>query len=369
MEWLIWPFLGISVISWLGGGFVFVRLRLAPGVEAADARPDIKLSVVIPARNEAENLRRLLPSLQGQDWAPHEIVLVDDQSEDETAKVASELGARVLAGEPVPDGWKGKPWACAQGAEVVSGDWLLFLDADTVLDFNGLRRIAALTREPEAVHSICPFHKVEKPYEQLSAFFNVIMLAGSNAFSLNGENANEVGLFGQALLVSRAQYDAVGGHHLVKSEVLENFHLSRHFRDAGYACRCYLGRGLISMRMFPDGYRGLVNGWSKGFVSGAANTSRSALICISLWLSGLIMSVVGLAFLPFVSLGVGIAIVGFYTACAIQCIYVFKRTGTYWIMTGLLYPVGLFFYQAVFFAALRRVKRGGTIQWKGRDVS
>ncbi|MFT5468441.1 MAG: 4,4'-diaponeurosporenoate glycosyltransferase [Verrucomicrobiales bacterium] len=368
MEWLIWLFLGVSALSWLCGWIVFGRLRGVPPLKAGEPAPRIKLSVVIPARNEEANLRRLLPSLLQQDWAPHEIILVDDQSEDETASIAWELGARVLLGAPVPDGWKGKPWACAQGAKAASGDWILFLDADTVLEFNALRRIAALTKEPGAAHSICPYHEVEKPYEQLSAFFNVIMLVGSNAFSLKGENAKATGLFGQALLVSRTQYDAVGGHEAVKSEVLENFHLSRHLSSAGYACRSYLGYGLISMRMFPEGYRGLVAGWSKGFVSGAANTARSALIWISLWLSGLIMSVVALTFLPFVSSATGVAIGCFYGACALQCVYLFKRAGTFWIATGLLYPIGLIFYQTVFFQALRRVKRGGTVQWKGRDV-
>lgn len=368
MDLFIWIFLGLTFLFWLGGWAMFLRFRFVPVVADAAANPGVKISVIIPARNEEENLSRLLPSLARQVSIPHEIIVVDDHSADRTGELAVEHGATLITGKPLPQEWHGKPWACQQGADAATGDWLLFLDADTEVEPGGLLRIGALAAHGEAVHSICPHHRVRELYEELSAFFNVIMLLGMNAFTARGDTAPGVGLFGQAMFLSRRHYDAIGGHREVKREVLENFHLSRHFSNAGIPCRCYLGKGTLSMRMFPGGYRGLVSGWSKGFVSGADNTPRSAMAGISVWLSGLIMITIALTFLPLAGNEARLGIAALYLLGVFQCLFVFKHAGNFRILNAVLFPVALFFYQAVFFQALRRRKTGGKIQWKGRDV-
>ena len=367
MDLFIWIFLTLTFLCWVVAWAMFLRFRFVPSV-SDDEQPGVKVSIIIPARNEEDNLSRLLPSLTSQSRAPHEIIVVNDHSTDRTGDVAAEHGARVIAGSDLPEGWYGKPWACQQGADAASGDWLLFLDADIVMEADGLRRIAALAREEAAVHSICPYHRVRRLYEELSAFFNVIMLLGMNAFTVKGGAASGIGLFGQAMFLSRRSYDLVGGHGRVRREVLENFHLACHFREAGIACRCYLGRGTLSMRMFPGGWRDLVAGWSKGFVSGADNTARSAMVGISIWLSGLIMTTVALTFLPQAGTEARLGIGGLYFLGVLQCLFVFKSAGTFGVLNALLFPIALIFYQAVFFQALRRRKKGGQIKWKGRDV-
>lgn len=355
MDAIIWFFLGAAAIGWICGWFVLSGLRRVP---KSDADPEIRLSIVIPARNEEFNLQQLFQGLATQDWRPHEVIVVDDCSEDSTAAVARNGGARVIAGSEPPEGWKGKSWACSQGAAAATGDWLLFLDADTYFDPGGLRRIANLSKNDSAVHSVCPFHEVVLPYEQFSAFFNVIMAGGTTAS----------GLFGQTLLVSRAHYDAIGGHEPVKDKVLENLHLARHFNEAGIPCRSHRGRGVISMRMFPGGFKALCNGWSKGFVSGAASTPRKALILISAWLSGLITSLVAMSFLPVASQVAQIGITALYVAFVFQCLLLFRKIGSFIWPAALLFPIPLCFYLGLFFNAAMRARKGGSIQWKGRDV-
>jgi len=367
MDAFLWIFLSLTFLFWLGGWSVFLRFR---GVPAAIGTPGLDLSIVIPARNEEENLARLLPSLRDSTFASREILVVDDHSTDRTGLVAKEHGAMVISGTDLPDGWYGKPWACQQGADAATGDWILFLDADLVAEPDGLRRLASLAaKEPDAVHSICPFHRIERPYEEFSAVFNSVMILGMNAFTVRGSRARETGLFGQAMLLSKDAYAAVGGHRRVKAQVLENFHLARHFREHGIACRCYLGKGTLSMRMFPGGFRDLVAGWSKGFVSGAANTPRGAMMGISSWLSGLIMATISLTFLPFADCSQGLVIGALYLLGVIQCLHVFRHAGNFGFLNALLFPVSLFFYQAVFFRALRHRKAGGRVKWKGRDVA
>jgi len=369
MDLFIWSSLTLTFVIWLGGWAVMARLRRVPKTERGAPKPGVKISIIIPARDEEENLSRLLPSISAQEFAPHEIIVVDDQSTDGTAKVAAENGAHVIPGQPLPDGWFGKPWACQQGADAATGEWLFFLDADTELETEALIDIGDLARDTKSVHSICPWHRVERPYEQLSAFFNVIMLLGMNAFTLKGNSARGIGLFGQAMFISREQYDTVGGHRKVRREVLENFKLSQYLANAGFNCRCYLGKGTVKMRMFPGGFGHLVAGWSKGFISGAGYTPRSAMIGISAWLSGLIMMTISLTFLPLASAAAAKVIAILYGLGVAQSLFLFRRAGGFWFVSALLFPIGLVFYQAVFFRALVRKKSGGTVQWKGRDVS
>ncbi len=369
MDAFLWIFLALAFLFWLGGWSVFLRFRGVPATDPQSPVPAGNLSVVIPARNEEDNLARLLPSLFDASFAPREILVVDDHSTDRTAAVAREHGATVISGADLPEGWYGKPWACQQGADAATGDWLLFLDADLVAAPGGLRRLAALaSAEPDAVHSVCPHHRIERTYEELSAFFNAIMILGMNAFTAKGPHAREIGLFGQVLLLSKRSYAAVEGHRRVRAQVLENFHLSHQFREAGIACRCYLGRGVLAMRMFPGGLGDLVAGWSKGFVSGAGNTPRGAMIGISSWLSGLIMATIAVGLLPWADFPQRLFIGSLYLLGVIQCLHVFRHAGNFGFGNALLFPVSLVFYQALFFRALRRTRSGGSVKWKGRDV-
>ena len=99
------------------------------------------MSIVVPARNEATTLPDLLASLGALDPAPHEVIVVDDGSEDGTAEVARTRGVDVHSVPGPPEGWLGKPWACQQGARRATGDLLLFLDADVQLSADALPRL------------------------------------------------------------------------------------------------------------------------------------------------------------------------------------------------------------------------------------
>ncbi|MEM7697742.1 MAG: glycosyltransferase [Verrucomicrobiota bacterium] len=371
MSWFFGIFLLVGFVFWVFGLRVGAKWQAVPQPDTESGSRDLdpKISVIIPARNEETNLKNLLPSIPTEEGGPLEIIVVDDHSTDATASVAETFGARLLTGKELPEGWFGKPWACAQGAEAAKGEWLLFLDADVVFEPEGFNRVAALAKDSGTVHSICPWHRIERPYEEFSAFFNVIMLLGINAFTNRGAAAEKIGLFGQAMLVARSDYEKVGGHDKVRQVVLENFHLSREFAREGIACRSYIGRGVLSMRMFADGPRQLIAGWAKGFVSGANNTPKSAMIGISCWLSACMMSLISLTFLPLASLPIVISISLFYALCAIQAVIWFSKAGNFSVWNGLLFPISLSFYQWVFFSALRRKRRGETVKWKGRDVS
>src|SRR5215472_2613490 len=96
------------------------------------------VSILVPARNEAQSIARCVVSLARQDHPRCEVLVLDDQSEDATAAIVERVArrypqVRLLQGAALPPGWHGKAWACWQLAQAAKGEWLLFVDAGTVL--------------------------------------------------------------------------------------------------------------------------------------------------------------------------------------------------------------------------------------------
>lgn len=337
----------VALTLWAAGFLLLGRFRRR-GVPGAPDR-SWTMSVIIPARNEEHNLPRLLRSLASQPAKPRQIIVVDDGSTDRTSEVARQLGATVIPSQPLPDGWRGKTWACHQGAQAAATDLLLFVDADTWFEPDGLARV--LAAYPGGAFSAGPFHVVQKAYEDLSLFFNLAMTVGTLPD----------GLFGQMLLVDRDSYQRVGGHETVRGRVLENFWLASQFRAAAIPVRSVSGRGLISFRMYPNGLRELRDGWTKGFASGAGQTPRGTLFLIVLWM-------IGLTLVPLGGLITGdwLRWGALYLACAVQVAWFSRRLGSFRWLTALLYPAPLAFFFAVFlWSALRS---GKTVTWKGRTI-
>jgi 4,4'-diaponeurosporenoate glycosyltransferase len=335
-----------AAASWLAGWGLLAKMR--SGLRGFDSPADStrSVSILIPARNEAHNLPKLLDSIQRQSFQPLEVIVIDDGSTDATAEIATSFGAKVIPSSPLPEGWRGKPWACHQGTLLAKGELLVFLDADTWLEDGGLGKI--IHGYQEGALSVAPHHIVEKPYEQFSAMFNLTMIGGTVPH----------GLLGQMLLVDRDSYHRAGGHEVVKGKVLENFRLAEHFREAGIPVRSVIGKGLLSFRMYPGGLGELIEGWTKGFASGAGKTPKPVLLLISLWMGGLFLP---LALLPISPLAPWI-----YLAAALQLAILLRQVGRFSWITALLYPIVLMFYLLVLMRSA--LKSGKVVTWKGRTI-
>ena len=339
--------LAITLALWAAGFLLLGRLCRCGRADAPGPLPTA--SVIIPARNEERNLPTLLRSLASQPVKPREIIVVDDGSTDRTAEVARQLGATVIASQPLPEGWLGKTWACHQGAQAALGDLLLFLDADTWFEPDGLARI--LSGYTGGAFSVGPYHAVCRPYENLSLFLNFNMTVGTVPR----------GLFGQMLLVDRASYRRVGGYEAVKGRILENFRLAGQFRATGVAVRSVTGRRVFSFRMYPNGLRELVDGWTKGFASGAGQTSRGTLFLVVAWMTGLMLAPLG-----WLATGDGLRWGVLYFLCAAQVAGFSRQVGAFRWYTTALYPLPLVFFFAVF--ARSAIRSGKAVNWKGREI-
>lgn len=350
----------LCALGLVAGFMLLLRVPLCPESHAPITS---RSSVIIPARNEERNLPRLLNSLGTSGSVPGEVIVVDDASEDATAAVASAHGAMVSASRALPAGWTGKTWACFQGAEIATGEVLVFLDADTWCEADGFERVLHLyNREVKDVAlSLLPFHMTRKPYEELSLFFNLLMAFGAGGFGWFGGGR----LFGPCLVISRSLYELVGGHAAVRGHILENVELSPLLEAVGGRCVCLGGRGTLNVRMFSEGFHQLWDGWMKAFANGAAATDSRVLILAVYWLTALSTTFL---LVLFAAGQTRIAAVMLYAAFVVQLWWFARQIGAFRLLTCVLYPISLFFFFALFAGSFFRRAFKRQVTWRGRQL-
>lgn len=215
------------------------------------------LSIIVPARNEARNLVHLLPSLHNLRYpGPREVIVVDDGSTDDTAAIAEAHGACVVPLQGPPQGWKGKPHACHQGAQVARGEWFLFTDADTVHapDSASLAMTYVLQQQ---VDGLSLFLK-----QQSKGVLDRLALTAAYAGLFANPHAGDQLLNGQYILLRRDVYENSGGFATVRGEILEDVALGDHLRRLGYVVPVLLGEDQAMVRMY-DSLRQLWQGMSR----------------------------------------------------------------------------------------------------------
>ncbi|MBF0430451.1 MAG: glycosyltransferase family 2 protein [Fibrobacteria bacterium] len=350
----------IGSFCWLAGFALMWRIPLC--ARRNETQKADKVSVIIPARNEEKRLPALLNTLSHQSVSPGEIIVVDDDSEDNTAEIAAKFNASIVRIEDKPVGWNGKSFACWTGAQKSSGELLLFLDADTELEPDGLARILSEHSNEGGLISVQPWHITRKPYEQLSAFLNIIVMAGLNTFTVLGKRLSPAGSFGPCIMCSREDYFSTGGHEAVKAEILEDIPFGRNFLKKGKPVNCYGGRNTIKFRMYPDGLADLIGGWSKSFAAGASHTRPFITILVAVWVSGAFTAASQLIFAP------SLAGLLMYACYVLQIYLLQKYAGNFGRFTALLYPVSIAFFVFISIKSLITTFVFKTVTWKGRPV-
>ncbi|HTB96618.1 MAG TPA: glycosyltransferase family 2 protein [Terracidiphilus sp.] len=351
----------LCALGLAAGFFLIWRIPTCP---AAEPFSGANFSIIIPARNEEQNLPRLLESIFQSATLPADVLVVDDGSTDDSAAVADSLGARVLTSAAKPAGWTGKSWACHQGAQNTAGDLLLFLDADTYFLPGGLDRLISRwsrERDRRVVLSVLPYHAMSGAYEQLSLFFNILMAAGAGGFGAVATPR----LFGQSLLISRSVYIEAGGHAAVRGVVLENLRWASTLSEHGARLLCLGGRGVLHMRMFPEGFRQMSESWTKATLQGASDSGRMILVAAIVWISSL-WSTLLLLIMPYDYGRPGLFFV--YLLFALQILWFARQLGNYLAFACVCFPLTLAYYCAVVGRAAARRTLGRKTIWRGREV-
>jgi chlorobactene glucosyltransferase len=325
-----------------------------------------KVSLLVPARNEASNLERLLPSLIAQEYDNLEIIVLDDHSSDGTLAVIrrhAELDSRLLpiAGADLPHGWLGKPHACQQLSRAANGDLLIFTDADTLWapDAVGLivnafasSQVDALCAWPEQACGD-PLSSLLQPLQQWSLMaFLPLSLVPARHFPL------AVAANGQCLAFRRESYVQIGGHTGVRSSVIEDMALARNLKNARKRFGLFNAAGVIRTSMYATVGEAF-EGYAKN-VFPAFGASRLALIAVMTM--NLILFVAPWLWLLFQpGLEPAFAVLFGLLPRALS-----DRASHYPRGLSLLHPIAILAWAVVGLESWHRYKQG-TVTWKGRS--
>lgn len=270
---VIVAFLALGLLTALSNYFSIRRFDQYP---RAHTFP--RVSVLVPARNEAANIEACVRSLLKQDYPDYEVIVLDDHSEDETPLILSRLvqslhrasdaaseRLRVLDGHPLPAGWLGKHWACHQLAQAATGELLLFTDADTRHAPNMLRdSVSALLAERADLVTAFPREEAVTWGEKL-----IIPVIGFGIFSFLpvtlARRLKWAGLsvtIGQFMLFRRAAFEAIGGYEAIRNHLVDDVMLGRRIIQHGFTWRLMDGTRHISCRMYR-GFLEAVDGFTK----------------------------------------------------------------------------------------------------------
>lgn len=271
-----------------------------------------RVSIIVPARNEEAEIENCLRSLLGLDYDNYEVIAVNDRSTDRTGDIMDGLvseqsqnrhpvsakGAetrmrhatlKVIHHTELPPGWLGKTHAMWTAANVATGDWILFTDADVIFKPDALRRALAYAEAEPADHVVLfPRMLMKRPGEYMMiAFFQTMFMFGHRPWKVADPSTNDHMGVGAFNLVRRRVYEAVGTYKALRMEVLDDMKLGKVVKKAGFAQRNVFGGELISIH-WAHGAFGIVNNLTKNFF---------AVLSFQWWRT--VISAFGLAFLNF----------------------------------------------------------------------
>ncbi|MGL4514192.1 MAG: glycosyltransferase family 2 protein [Lacipirellulaceae bacterium] len=349
-----------------------VVFRLAP-FEAPSA--DTRLSVLVPARNEAANIEACVESiLAAADGVTVEVVALDDSSEDDTAAIVALLTSgdsrvRSLRGAPLPAGWNGKQHACQQLAEAARYERLLFLDADVRLEPHAIPRLVAEQRRSgAALVSGFPRQVTGTLSEGLLLPLIHFILLGFLSLRRMRQDADPAfgAGCGQLFFTEKDAYFAAGGHAAVKSSRHDGVTLPRAYRKAGLATDLFDATDLARCRMYAGArqvWRGLLKNATEGvakpallpavtLVLGLGQVAPLPILVASCWGGGWSAA----------SVLAGLAAIASY-APRFDAADRFRQSR----LGALLHPLGVLLFLVAQWEALVRSTTGKQVAWKGRQ--
>jgi glycosyltransferase involved in cell wall biosynthesis len=317
-----------------------------------------EVSVLIPARNEQENLPRCLETVLSQPCV-REVLVYDDHSEDNTAEVVRSFAARdprvrLIEPNPLPPGWAGKTFACHKLSEAAEAPWLLFLDADVTLAPGAIAGVLAeAQRRGLTLLSCWPGLIMHGFWEKLlMPMLNFVVFTLYPApLAIRRPLDASLGLAHGALILARRDaYRRVDGHRAVRAELFEDTLLARVWRQRGEFSLCLDGRRLVHTRMY-SGLRPIWLGFQKNFYP----AFRSPL---SFWAF--------LAFHAVVFLGPFLTANWAAAACVIAMRLALALRFSHPLWSAFLHPPAQAFLLALGLASWWRYRHGSGVPWKGR---
>jgi len=323
------------------------------------------VSVLIPARNEENNIGRLLSALEGISYMNMEIIVCNDQSEDNTANIVIKHQNRsklikLINIYELPDGWTGKNYACHLLASNASGDYLLFIDADVIIE-KGLIESALnhLIKNKLALLSIFPVQIMVSLGEKIVVpFMNSILLSLLPLFLVKRSKYPSLSAAnGQFMLFNKSTYLSLLPHNQVKAERVEDIAIAAYLKNNGKQIDCLTGNNTIKCRMY-SGFWEAINGLSRSVAAFFGNSIFTGILYWVLTTAGVFLIILYLPVIYSLLFFAGLIISGICIAKTSNqnprdyIIYMLPRQ----IAVGLILLTAL------------RNKITGNYKWKGRKM-
>jgi chlorobactene glucosyltransferase len=265
-----------------------------------------RFSVLVPARNEEDNIGDCVMGLLAQDYPDFQLIVLDDNSADSTWEILEQFAVKdqrlkLIKGKPLPADWLGKHWACHQLAEEADGELLLFVDADTVHGPDMLRcTAAAMSGEQAALISALPRQHVVTWSEMLSipAFYMGMLCGVPMGLTRLQSNPLLFACLGQFLVFRRAAYNASGGYAAVRQNIVDDLAIGRRIHAMGLRYRLLDGNGQVSCRMyrnFDQVWKGLTKSTFATFNFDPFFTVFMQLLILAVFVSPIIILIIAFA--------------------------------------------------------------------------
>ncbi len=253
----------------------------------------LSVTVLIPARNEDKNIGQVLSSLREQTYINYDVIVLNDRSEDDTASIVNQfvdtdLSIQLIEGLPTPSGWLGKHWACHQLSSKATGDFWLFMDADTVLDRDAIRAaVDEAVLEKSDLLTMIPSRSANNFIEKsLYGFIDWAIFAWLPLQIAHwSKNSYLSASYGQFMLFRNKSYLAIGGHEKIKDIAVDDFGLGRLIKKAGLCWTLKDGTHMITALPYSGSWE-LIRGVSRSLAP-ALDYRFSLVVLISIGLIAL----------------------------------------------------------------------------------
>lgn len=363
--------LAALILAALPCGLFLLNLLVYRPLEGRKADVVTPVSVLIPARNEEQNIHATLTAVVGNAGCDFEVIVLDDHSTDRTAEIVSEFRARDsrvrLETAPVlPAGWCGKQHACHHLAKLARHPFLVFIDADVRLKPDALARMSrSIERRGDALASGVPRQELGTFSERLLIPLIHFVLLGflpMHAMRRTRLPAMSAGC-GQLFIARRDAYEKCGGHAMLRDSLHDGIKLPRVFRRAGFPTGLFDATDLATCRMYrtnAETWRGLGRNATEGLAAPGAILPMTVLL-------------LGGQVLPFLLLALGSRLsAGGLALCLVAAVAAYLprllgvRNFRQPIGGALLHPLGVLALLSIQWHALILRAAGGSFEWKGR---
>lgn len=345
----------------------FLRNIYPPPEEIALPR----LSIIIPARNEAGKIERALGSVLRQDYPDREILVLDDRSTDATGQILDATASRypylnVAHISGLPAGWLGKNHALQVGAEKATGELLLFTDADVMMEQSTLKRAVNYLEMEGLDHiTVAPTIVVPGFLANLAVGAFTMLFGGfMRPWKADDPKSKRFIGIGAFNLIRKSVYDAVGGHEAIRMRPDDDLKLGKLVKDKGFRQRMLWGKGLVSVEWYSS-FPEMVRGLEKNMFAGSDyRLWFAALLCVASFL---------------LNVWPGLAI--FFTSGWTWSAY-FLVLVTYFLMYwdnarfnggnpyyGVIFPLGAAIHLYLFVNSTVKTIVNGGIEWRGTRYS